>query len=331
MNYKPHPYAIVGSPTKIQWAPILFAGIGEIPKNMKLKKHQRKSNKATKPVVKQSPVKPKPKAKAKKVEAEKPKHDPVFEVVQAPYKFSVEEIAALNVSLQSHLDELDALSERKKSALADFKCREVNEDNAVQSIRNKLKHREESREVRARVEFHVEDRMKSLFHPTTGAFIRKDPMQPADFQLPMFLPATDGNGEAPAPAGATDVPTGPSAPKAAKKGKKAPPENGAPGDNAGQTNVGAALNQAAALTNAPKLTLTFDPTTADHVAITRAFKKAAKTAGWTEAQISTINDALRACDSEQKMIEVLAPHVAEAKQTETAGTAAGEAPLPGAE
>lgn len=309
-----------------------FAGIGEIPKNMKLKKHTRKANKATKPVVNKSPVKPKAKAKAKKVE-EKPKHDPVFEEVQAPYHFGPEERADMSDQLRVRLDSIDTIKDQAKSAAADFKLRVTNEENAAKQLRQKLSNGGESRPVRARVEFHVEERMKSLFHPTTGEFIRKDPMQPADFQLPMFLPASDGNGEAPAPAGATDVPTGPSAPKAdKKKGKGKTATTAEPGESNGKTNVGAALNAAAALTNAPKLTLTFDPTTADHVAITRAFKKAAKAAGWNEAQISTINDALRACDSEQKMIEVLAPHVAEAKQTETpAETPAAESPLPGAE
>lgn len=273
-------------------------------------KKSNKANKATKPVVKKSPVKPKPKAKAKKVEAEKPKHDPVFEEIQAPYHFSVEERAAMSDELRVRLDAVDTIKDQAKAAAADFKLRVTNEENAAKQLRQKLSNGGESRPVRARVEFHVDERMKSLFHPQTGELIRKDPMQPADFQLPMLLPAPDGKGEVVAPAGATDVPQGPSAPKPAKKGKgKQPAETGEPGDNAGKTSVAALLNAAAALTDVPKLTLSFDPTTADHVKITRDFVKCAKGAGWTEPQIGVIKDALRACDSEAKMLEVLAPHI----------------------
>lgn len=272
-----------------------------------LKKAHKKANKATKPVVKKSPAKPKAKApKAKKEEA--PKHDPVFEEIQAPYQFTPEERARMSEELRGFLDKIDATKDQQKAANADFKLRIQNDETAAKALRLKLGNGTESRPVKARVEFEVEKRIKHLFHPESGELIRTDPMQPADFQLPMFLPVEDGKKEVVAPAGAQDVPTGPSAPKPAKKGKKAP-ETGAPGDNAGQSNVGAALNAAAALTDVPKLKLSFDPTTADHVAITRGFVKCAKAAGWNEVQIGVIKDALRACDSEPKMLEVLQPHI----------------------
>lgn len=262
-----------------------------------------KPKKNAKPVAKKS-------GKAKPLsEAIKPQHDPVFEEIQAPYHFSVEERAAMSDELRVRLDAVDTIKDQAKAAAADFKLRVTNEENAAKQLRQKLSNGGESRPVRARVEFHVDERMKSLFHPQTGELIRKDPMQPADFQLPMLLPAPDGKGEVVAPAGATDVPTGPSAPKPATKGKgKQPAETGAPGDNAGKTNVGAALNAAAALTTTKKLVLDIDPTTADHVSIMRAFKKAAKIAEWTEPQIAVIHDALRAVDSEAKMLDILAPH-----------------------
>lgn len=270
-----------------------------------------------KPNTKAKPVAKKP-GKSKATAA--PKQPDVFEEIQAPYHFSPDERARMSEELRGFLDKIDATKDQQKAANADFKLRIQNDETAAKALRLKLGNGTESRPVRARVEFQVDKRMKSLFHPETGELIRVDPMQPADFQLPMFLPAEPIEGkptEAVAPKGATDVPTGPSAPKPSKKSKKAP-ETGEPGDGAGKTNLGAALNAAAALTDVPKLKLTFDPTTADHVAITKGFVKCAKGAGWTEEQIGVIKDALRLCDSEPKMLEVLAPHIEAPASEQTA-------------
>lgn len=249
----------------------------------------------------------KPKAPA---EAEK-KHPDVFEEVQAPYHFTPEERGRMSDTMRSHMDKIDELTDQQKASNADFKLRLQNETNNVKALRQKLNSGEETRPVRARVEFEPDKRVKHLMHPETGELIRTDPMQPADFQLPMFLPAETENGakaEAVAPKGAQDVPTGlPPATKAKKK-KDAPAAE--PGDNAGKTNVGDALDAAASLTDAPKIDLYIDEIT-DHVALTRGFRKAAAAAGWTKPQIALMVDLLKKCDNEDAMKETLRPHIVE--------------------
>lgn len=231
-----------------------------------------------------------------------PKHPEVFEETQAPHKFTAEERERMGNDLRGHLDSIDELTGQMKSSTQDFKLRIGNHQNDVKGLRTKLGTGEETRPVRARVEFDAGKRIKRLYFPDTGEFIREDPMQPADFQLPMFKPDDTGK-EAPAPKGATDVPSGPSAPEPKNKREKKEP-----GETAGKTNVGDALDNAASLTDAPQIDL-YMAEIDDHVKLTKAFRKAAKEAGWTEPQIGALITQLRAVDTVGRMKEVLTPHI----------------------
>lgn len=86
-----------------------------------------------------------------------------------------------------------------------------------------------------------------------------------------------------------------------------PPESTA--GTAGQTNVGAALTQAAAGSEAPKIKMDLTPGKYSHDQLTKEFRRAAKEAEWTKPQVDLIISRLRECDSVSKMLDTLAPHV----------------------
>lgn len=250
------------------------------------------------------PAKPAAKKPASKPKSKKaPEHPDVFQETHAPHKFTPEERERMGNELRTNLDNIEELEGQAKSAAQDFKLRIQNHKNDVKSLRTKLGTGEESRPVRARVTFDAAKGVKTLWHPETGEMIRTDPMQPADHQLPMFKPAGDGK-EVVAPKGDTDVPTKAEA-QPAKKKKGAKTE---PADNAGKTPMGAALNAATGATEAPKIDLYFEAID-DESKLVGAFKKAATAAGWSNAQISTLNDALKDCDSVSAMKDVLRPHI----------------------
>lgn len=242
--------------------------------------------------------------------AAKKKEKPVIvtEQIQAPHLFGAEEIMTMGAEMRQHMTAADELRDQAKQSAADFKLRIGNHENAVKQLRLKCDSGQETRPMEAIVKFnHPAKGQKTFLHPQTNAEIRSEQMTPADWQLPMFKPAPDGKGEVVAPKGATDVlsPGEESAKKKAGKGKKAPAE---PGENAGQTSVGAALNAATILTDAPPFDLYVDEEN-DHAKLTRDFRKAAKKVGWKEAQISVLIDAMRQCATIEGMKDVLRPHI----------------------
>jgi len=245
--------------------------------------------------------------KAKKPKADKkpPEHPEVLQDIQAPYKFTPEEQAAMNAELRLRLNEVDELTDQKKASMQDFTLRITNKSNDVKALRNKLDSGEETRAFKAIVEFDVPRSMKRFLHPTTREFIREEAMTPADWQLPMFKPADDGS-ETVAPKGATDVPTGQPAAPAKKSRRKATPE-GDPNANAGLTPVGAVITQTAAATTPPKVTLDL---TAEwtHSGLLKAWREAASKAGWHETQISVISQQLKLIGLPEKMVDTLRPH-----------------------
>lgn len=224
------------------------------------------------------------------------KAEPVHnETIQAPYHFTPEEIAGMNIELRDGLTQIDTLNDQKKQAMQDFKLRIDGIHNRTKQLVIKLNSGTETRPLEARVEFNTQANKKKFFHPTTGEFIREDDMQPADWQLPMFKKAPDGK-EVPGPEAATV------AERTAKKPATAPKSS-----PAGATSVGDALDKAAADTQAPLLLLDLTGDDYEHVALTKAFKKAAKTAKWTKLQISLVMDRLRECDTIKKMLDTLRP------------------------
>lgn len=255
-------------------------------------------------------MQPKPEKKPSLKASNKSAKAPVVkETIQAPHSFTPEELSALNLKLREHLDTIDVLTGDAKAAAQDFKLRITNHVNEAKLTRTKLASGQESREVDALVTFAPKKREKTYHHPVTKAEIRTEPMTGVDWQLPMFKPTSDGKSEVAAKKGESDV--APAAAKTAKEnsGKDKPLEAS---PVVGKTPVGAAMNAAAALTDAPKVP--FDMVhaeTLDHTILTRHFKKMAKVRGWTEVQISAINDLLRECDTEKAMLEVIRPHTSD--------------------
>lgn len=234
---------------------------------------------------------------------EAPKAPIVHEDIQAPYKFTTEEVAQMNVNLRMHLDNIESLEDQKKSAVQDFTLRITNHKNDVKMLRNKLNAGEESRPLKALVEFDVPRSKKKFVHPQTGEVIREENMTPADWQLPMFKPLPDGT-EKLAERGEQDVPQKPPAAAPAKKGSK---PAGDPAANAGTTPVDAVLTKAASDTTPAllPLDLTIDYT---HNGLTKAFKTVATEAGWNVTQIGVIAQQLKLADSVERMLDILRPH-----------------------
>lgn len=245
----------------------------------------------------------KPKAEKKKAAKAAPAQ-PVFEDTQVAHVFSPSELDHMNVQLRGKLGEVENLEDQKKASMKDFALRIQNAQNEVKMLLGKLNTGEETRPMRALVEFNTKEHRKTFLHPETKAVVGEAPMQPADWQLPMFKPADDGKGETIAPKGSTDVPASTAAAKPKKGPKGKPAEPAAP---AGTLPLGQKLDQAAAKTSAlkVKLDLTLDYT---HEDLLKAFKKAAKESKWTEAQISVIAQQLRLADGVEQMKDTLRPH-----------------------
>lgn len=237
--------------------------------------------------------------------AEEPVRPPVFQDIQAEYEFSAEEEHAMSSKLRQLLNEIDALTDQKKASAADFALRIQNKNNDAKMIRNKLDSGLETRAVHALVEFDVPRSMKRLLYPEGKVFIREEPMTPADWQLPMFKRDETG-AETVAPKGAVDEPhTSTPAPAPTKA---APKPEGDPAANAGTTSVGAKLTQATAGTEAARIELDLTNEDHTHESLLKAFKAAAKKAGWFETQISVIGQQLKLADSVAAMLDILRPH-----------------------
>lgn len=253
---------------------------------------------------KKAAAKKTPKPAEPPVDDGKPKIPETREDIQAPYKFSEEEIAIMNHGLRNALDDMDTLRAQAKAAAQDFKLRITNRENEAKQFRNKLAAGEETRPMKAAVDFNSQKGIKRYLHPETGEFIREEPMTPADWQLPMFKPEevqSTKPAEKPAPAA-----------KGAGKAPKTSP--------AGETNVGDAMDKAAAGTKAPQVHIDkFESDEWSQKALTDAFKKAAKKAKWTAPQISVIADRLAECADVSAMRDTLRPFVIVPETVEVAG------------
>lgn len=254
---------------------------------------------AKKPAPKKKPAAKKPATPRAKTKEESeavagtPKIPDHREDIQAPYHFTPAEIETMNHGLRTALDDIETLQSQAKAAAQDFKLRITNKANDAKQLRNKLGAGEETRPMKAAVEFLPKKSVKRYLDPETGEFIREEPMQPADWQLPMFKPE-EIQSPKPAP---TPVPEPP------KSGK--PPRT----SPAGETSVGDALDNAAAKTKAPLFWLDLEATYPAPSNLTGEFKKAAKKAGWTLPQISALMDILKSADGIPAMIETLRPYV----------------------
>lgn len=260
-----------------------------------------------KPAPKKPAAKKKPAPKKKPATPavpETPPEPPKFvipetrEDIQAAYTFTPEEVGTMNHQLRQALTDIETLQAQKKAAVQDFALRIANKTNDTKSLRNKLDAGEETRPMRAAVGFDTARGMKSFYHPETCAFIREEAMQPADWQLPLLK--TDETGkEAPAPKGAPDQKDG--------KGKTPKPSVPPASSPAGQTNVGNALDAAAANTKAAQFLLDLTKDDWTDKGLMAAFRAAAKKAGWTPPQVSALADRLKETETVEAMIDTLRP------------------------
>lgn len=225
------------------------------------------------------------------------------ESIQAPYRFSDQEIARMNIDLRAALSRSELLEEQKKASMQDFKLRIQNAENDAKLLRNKLDQGEETRAFVAAVEFDPKRSKKRYLDPVTGAFIREEDMTPADWQLPMFKPDAKGQEVVAAPT-ETDAPKG-------KRKAKAPAFT-----EPGQTNMGNALDAAASMLNLPKIAIDLDKADWSITGLVRSFKAAAKKADWPVASISLMNDRLHECADLEAMIQTLKPHVVGAEESQ---------------
>lgn len=253
------------------------------------------------------------------------------EDIQAQYKFLPEELTQMERELRGALDKADLLEDQKKACMQDFKLRITNVENDAKRLRNMLGAGEETRPMRAAVEFDAKRGMKRYLDPQTGAFIQEAPMQPADWQLPLFKlqeTAAQPNQIASPIPNATDIIAQAilDYPDEAKLehhfetlyaywpahyagGKKkaglkmfmqdvadaadrSPAEGGAEEKGQGKTSVGSALDKVAADTKVPLLLIDLAKDDYNSKGLMNCFKLNAKKAGWNPAQINVLRDEL---------------------------------------
>jgi hypothetical protein len=154
-------------------------------------------------------------------------------------------------------------------------------------------------------------------------------MSPADWQLPMFrkeeVESRKPEQPAPTPEPEPEIVEG-----LTNEGDLAEHQND---PTAATTSVGDALTAAAAKVQNNKLLIVdFEAKDWEVPGLQKAFRTAAKKAGWSEAEISTMKTALQGCESVSAMRDTLRPHVFTApelaQQTSSQTTGTGEESLP---
>ncbi len=149
---------------------------------------------------------------------------------------------------------------------------------------------------------------KTFVRDDSGEMIREEAMTFADQERPLFK---DKNGQ--------------DATKPADPGEEPMSETEAAevfgmtegGEDACQTPIGEAIDQAASQSDQPKIVLpNLGASDWEPNALVKAAKKAAKEAGWPVAAIALLSDTLKKADGVIAMQATLRPHVIGAEQTE---------------
>ena len=232
--------------------------------------------------------------------AEKPEQV-IMEMIQAPYKFTIEETVGMDRDLRGELQIIDTLTDQKKQSAQDFKLRIDAAHNRVKQLRNKLDTGTETRPLEAIVKFDTKRSKKLFSNPETGEFVREDDMTPADWQLPMFRKEEIDTTATREPLAQLPEPA-----EKPKKSGKAPAQS-----PSGATNLGDVLTREVAGSDAPLIDFSLsDEGEWTQSTVLRAFKKAAMKAGWTDVQISVFHDRLREAGTVEKMLDTIRPHVA---------------------
>jgi len=247
------------------------------------------------------------------------------EDVNVPYTFTPDELNDMGHKHRSTLDGIELLKDQAKASAQDFKLRIQNKENEERMLRMKLASGEETRPMRVAVHFDTPRGMKRYLHPETGDFIREEQMQPADWQLPLIREEIAKNQKQAEEKGAEAIKSAKPAAAADTTTEGASrPDGESP---VGATNVGEKITAAAAKTTAPQFVLDLTKEDWDAKGLLSAFAKAAKLAGWTPIQVSTLKDILRKAENVDAMIDTLRPYTigsehattpAEAQAAETA-------------
>lgn len=202
--------------------------------------------------------------------------------ITADYQFTDEEMQGLGKDIAAAIRQKGEI----ENALKDIKNQKKAEINAVASriagLSSKINSGIESREMEACVTYDAKKRKKKYLHPQSGKLIREEDMAPSDFE-PEFPEVSETMPRIEKP-----VPT----PK-----KKAAPKG----------NLGEAIDKAAILKDAPLVTLDVSKFEATGALVT-AFRKAAKSAAWSEAQSSLLIETSRKQGSFEGVRDVFAPH-----------------------
>lgn len=245
----------------------------------------------------------------------------VRETIQAPHHFSVQETLKLKDELLAAIRNEVQIEAELASVKAEFKSRTEKATLEKDSILRKLTDGFDMRPTKAVILYHSpEHGRKQYVREDNLEVIREEPMSAADYQLPMFRtkdgkdatePETDDDLD-----GEVEITaeTGKNADKFLNThdGEGTREDLGRIEDvpGAGQTSVGAALDQAAVNTEQPRFHFKdfgLDDWTPGR--FMGAAVKAAKKAGWPEAAASTLRAQLFAMNDVAPMKEFMLSHI----------------------
>lgn len=231
--------------------------------------------------------------------AETPK-ETITETIKAPHKFSDAELLELGKQMLSARRNLQQIEGEFEAIKEDYKSKIKNAELSIDSFCRKMEDGFEMRDVRALITFHSPRHgWKTLANADTGALIKEEPMTPYDYERPLFneeetVPQTEPEPEH------FDATTGDGQHEASTPG----------GEDAGTTPIGEVLDNTAAKTDQPQVSIP-DFESKDVGGLWKAFRKAASEAGWPKAAISVIVDQLKTATSVDDAKRILRPHVAD--------------------
>ncbi len=232
----------------------------------------------------------------------------VRETIQARYTYTPLEAVEVSKKLTASMAELKRIDAEFDSIKAQFKSRKAVCEDAIAKFERFVDDGFEMRPTLAQVLFNTpEPGRKTYYHDRTGEMIREDEMTYEDNHRPLFTNENGGDATAPAQKDSEFVVYVPDQPKSFpdEDGKTVELETAPPA----ATNLGDALDAAAAKTDAPQFVLDIDQPDWIKLTLNAAWKKAAKKVGWTEAQVATLKDVLKGCETVEAMIDTLRPHV----------------------
>lgn len=220
----------------------------------------------------------------------------VRETISAPYTFTEAEQLELGNRLVQSLVAQDQIQRELDSVKQEFKARTEKAALETNVIRRKLGDGYEMRPTLARVIFNSPSQGRKQFvRDDNGELIREEAMTLADLERPLFK---DWDKEVAAVFG-EDV----SIPDGANVTSRA-------AEAAGTVNLGDKLGEAAASSEAPKLSIMLDEPGWTAGGLRTEVRVKAKKAKWAETQIQLLLDVIDGCGGDlEKVKDSIRPHV----------------------